>query len=140
MRVLGLFPTEKEILETQRVSDPSNSGRIEMGDFFVQMARKFRDSGDIEISCKSSFKKLSYPQSDNENVRLMNLQSLINSLTDETGEPLTSSELDAFVQSIPSEVKVKSGEGEIYSAEFERFLFSNDIDSRKREIKSKVKI
>jgi len=70
----------------------------------------------------------------------MNLQSLINSLTDETGEPLTSSELDAFVQSIPSEVKVKSGEGEIYSAEFERFLFSNDIDSRKREIKSKVKI
>jgi Ca2+-binding EF-hand superfamily protein len=140
MRVLGLFPTEKEILETQKVSDPLNCGRIEMGDFFVQMARKFRDSGDIEMSCKNAFKKLSYSQSDNESIRLLNLQSLINSLTDETGEPLSTSELDAFIQSVPSEVNVKSGDGVLYGAEFERFLFANDIDSRKKEIKSKLKV
>ena len=126
MRTLGLFPTEAEVSDLIKEIDPQNTGKIEMGDFFVHMARKLRDSGDVEQSAKNAFKNI-------------NLQSLINSLNDEAGEPLSGTEVDTFIQTIPKEAFAQ--QGDINAEALEKILFSNDqIDKRKADIISKAKM
>lgn len=147
MRTLGLFPTEAEVSDLTKEIDPQNTGKIEMGDFFVHMARKLRDSGDVEQSAKNAFKKISSHSHSNhgdnaspasQNSRTINLQSLINSLTDEAGEPLSGTEVDTFIQSIPKEA---FAQGNINAEALEKILFSNDqIDKRKADIISKAKM
>ena len=154
MRTLGLFPTEAEVRDLTKEIDPQNTGKIEMGDFFVHMARKLRDSSDVEQSAKNAFKKISFQNNSNQKSsgdnnsaspssavptsRTINLQSLINSLTDEAGEPLSGTEVDSFIQSIPKEAY---SQGDIQSEALDKILFSSDrIDKRKADTVSKAKI
>ena len=153
MRTLGLFPTEAEVRELTKEIDPQNTGKIDMGDFFVHMARKLRDSADVVQSAKNAFKKISFQNKSNQNPsgdnsaspssvvptsRTINLQSLINSLTDEAGEPLSGTEVDSFIQSIPKEAY---SQGDIQSEALDKILFSSDrIDNRKADIVSKAKL
>ena len=59
MRAIGLMPSEKEVEEYTKSADPERAGTIEMGQFFVLIARLFRDVGEIESSAKHAFKALS---------------------------------------------------------------------------------
>ena len=93
-----------------------------------------KENAEILAATKKSFKVLS-----NESTGTINIQSLISSLTDDAGEPLSSNEVDFFIQSIPSEAFGKRGEGELKLSELENFLFQTDLESQKTILQSKSK-
>ena len=75
LRATGLIISEKEVSEILSKVDPDKSGFIEMGDFYIQVARKFRDKGEIEKSIKDALHNLSF-FNENENIQSVNVQSL----------------------------------------------------------------
>ena len=126
LRATGLIISEKEVSEILSKVDPDKSGFIEMGDFYIQVARKFRDKGEIEKSIKDALHNLSF-FNENENIQSVNVQSLKSALANEEGEPLLPSEIGFFIQSIPKDYYISSGkDGDTDYYSLENFILMNE--------------
>lgn len=125
MRVVGLYPSEKDIADMVKELDNNKEGKISLGAVFIHVARCFRDIGEIETSTKNSLKKLSHEiESRGEKVRLISTHNLSSTISDQVGEPLTEEETDDFIKSIPK--RMHSLEGDIKLDEFVDYLMSDN--------------
>lgn len=78
-----------------------------MSDFYVQVARKFRDQGELEKSLRDSLENLSFETDQNQ--RVINIHTLKTALADKSGEPLSVADVTTFAQSFPKEVLLSTG-------------------------------
>ncbi len=149
MRVVGLFPTEKDIVSVVKEIDRENSGFINLGAVYVLIARSFRDIGETETSTKNSLRKLSYdqlttkavsptnkdkrknkkdskstkPVAQTESLRLISLQSIQNAATDNCGEPLSAAQSEEFVKNLPK--RLQSPYGDLVYSQLEAYILSD---------------
>ena len=99
MRASGLILTDKDIADTTRDADPEDRGEIDLGKFFVIVARRFRDWKPIEAAARKAFTKISKSNMVS-GVDDIPLHALRNVLTSRGGEPFAELELEEFMKAV----------------------------------------
>lgn len=100
MRAAGMLISDSDIeLTKKQLVEQGVIGKIEMSQFFLLMARKFRDGGDIEKAAKVAFKSI-YTDPNDPLTRRVPLKVLKVKLSLSGGEPLIEDEVDTFTREI----------------------------------------
>jgi len=84
-------------------ADPNKTGSVTISTFFIIVARKFRDAGEIEKTTESAFNKIYLaPPTDMSTEKKIPLNTVFrNAVLARGGEPLSEALIDDFIRQIP---------------------------------------
>lgn len=138
MRACGLLPNERNVEILIREYDPKGSGVIDLGSFFIIMARGWRDKGEKDFTTRAAIRQLLFEKlvSDDKERRFMTAQTLRNVATDVTGEPITEDEVASLIGNIPDVFRTTL-EGQYDGNAVEDFIMDFDERVKSRELYEK---
>ena len=98
---IGLLLNNAEMDDIVYEADPNKTGSVTMSTFFIIIARKFRDAGEIEKTTEIAFNKI-YTATDASAEKKIPLSTVFRSaVIARGGEPLTEALIDDFLRQIP---------------------------------------
>jgi len=98
---IGLLLNNAEMDDIVYEADPNKTGSVTMSTFFIVIARKFRDAGEIEKTTEIAFNKI-YTATDASAEKKIPLSTVFRSaVIARGGEPLTEALIDDFLRQIP---------------------------------------
>jgi len=136
MRAAGLLISNKEIEDTivaLELENPALVGKIELSRFFILMALKFRDAGDIEKTGVTAFKGM-YTDPQDALSKKIPLKIFRTKISSRGGEPFTEEEAEAFTRLIPRKFLTSDGTAAIYD-ELINFVMEDLPDLQKSDMK-----
>jgi len=103
LRAVGLLINNAEMEDVIYEADPNSTGSVTITTFFIIVARKFRDSGEIVKTTESAFNKIYVaPATDTSNEKKIPLTSVFRgAVIARGGEPLTEAQIDEFIRQVP---------------------------------------
>lgn len=99
MRASGLILTDKDIVDITKKADPEDRGEIDLGKFFIIIARRFRDLDPVVSMARKSFNKISKSNmvSGQDSIPLAALRGV---LTTRGGEQFAEAEVEEFMKEV----------------------------------------
>lgn len=116
MRAAGLLVTNEEIAESIKaleIESPHTAGTIEMSRFFILVATKFRDAGEIEKAAAAAFKGI-YTDPTDALSKKIPLKALRNKISASGGEQFTEEEAETFTRAIPRKFLTPDGVNAVF--------------------------
>ena len=101
MRASGLLISDQEISDVKKALELEGVvSSIELGRFFILMATKFRDAGDMEKTVATAFRSI-YNDPDDPLTKDIPLKVLRLKFSASGGEPFSEEQMDAWLRDIP---------------------------------------
>lgn len=98
---IGVLLNNAEIEDVIYEADPNKTGTVTMSTFFIIVARKFRDAGEVEKTTEIAFNKI-YTATDTTTEKKIPLNTVFRSaMIARGGEPLSEALIDDFLRQIP---------------------------------------
>ena len=116
MRAAGLLVSNEEIAESIKaleIESPHTAGTIEMSRFFILVATKFRDAGEIDKAAAAAFKGIYTDPTDALSKRIP-LKAFRSKISASGGEQFSEEEAEAFTRSIPRKFLTPDGVNAIF--------------------------
>lgn len=103
LRATGLLINNAEMEDVIYEADPNSTGAVTITTFFIIVARKFRDAGEIVKTTESAFNKIYVaPATDKSVEKKIPLTSVFRgAVIARGGEPLTEAQIDEFIRQVP---------------------------------------